>query len=44
MAITVEPGIYLPEKGGVRIEDDILVNGESPETMSSFKKDELIHL
>ena len=34
MAITVEPGIYLPEKGGVRIEDDILVNGESPETMS----------
>ncbi len=25
MVITVEPGIYIPELGGVRIEDDILV-------------------
>ena len=40
---TVEPGIYLPE-GGVRIEDDILVNGDTPEVLTTLPKDELIHL
>ena len=36
MVHTVEPGICLPDKGGVRIEDDILVNGETPETLSKL--------
>ncbi len=30
MVITIEPGIYLPGWGGVRIEDDILVTRDRP--------------
>lgn len=44
MVHTVEPGIYLPQKGGVRIEDDILIHGQSPETLSTLPKAELISL
>lgn len=44
MVHTVEPGIYLPNKGGVRIEDDILINGQTPETLSTLPKDELLSL
>lgn len=44
MVHTVEPGIYLPDKGGVRIEDDILVHDQTPETLSTLPKDELISL
>ena len=44
MVHTVEPGIYLPDKGGVRIEDDILVHDQTPETLSSLPKDELLSL
>ena len=44
MVHTVEPGIYLPDKGGVRIEDDILIHDQTPETLSTLPKDELISL
>lgn len=44
MVITVEPGIYLPEKGGVRIEDDILISGDNPKVMSTLPKEKLLHL
>lgn len=38
MVITIEPGIYLPGWGGVRIEDDILVTAEGHEVLTSLPK------
>ena len=35
MIITVEPGIYLPGWGGIRIEDDVLATPDGCEIMSS---------
>lgn len=44
MLFTIEPGIYVPNIGGVRIEDDIYVNelGET-KVLTSYPK-ELIYL
>ena len=38
MVVTVEPGIYLPKIGGVRIEDDILVTRDGHDVLSSVSK------
>jgi Xaa-Pro aminopeptidase len=48
-AVTVEPGVYLPERGGVRIEDTLFVPSESreaseepgraPELLTRFPKE-----
>lgn len=39
MVLTIEPGIYLPGIGGVRIEDDYLVTDAGAENLCTLKKD-----
>lgn len=43
MVVTVEPGIYLPNTGGCRIEDDILILEDGNQCLTSAPK-ELIQL
>ncbi len=38
MVITVEPGIYIPGWGGVRIEDVVLVTKSGYETLTKASK------
>jgi Xaa-Pro aminopeptidase len=42
MAVTVEPGIYIENKFGVRIEDSIIVNNGKPAVLNRFTKDLLV--
>lgn len=42
MAVTVEPGIYLPGIGGVRIEDDTIVTLDSNEALTHSSKELII--
>ncbi len=46
MVVTIEPGVYVPSWGGIRIEDDILVTRGGHEVLTSLPtglEDSLIH-
>jgi len=42
MTVTVEPGIYLPGRGGVRIEDTLVVRDDGAEPLTTSQRDLLV--
>lgn len=36
MTLTIEPGIYIPQRGGVRIEDTLIIGSDDPEIITRF--------
>ena len=39
MAFTVEPGIYLPNRNGVRVEDDMVITQDGAESLSTLPRE-----
>jgi len=44
MVFTIEPGVYLPGIGGVRIEDDVVATASGLEIITHFPKEHLIEV
>ncbi|MEC7839788.1 MAG: Xaa-Pro peptidase family protein [Chlamydiota bacterium] len=42
MVITIEPGVYVPGEGGVRIEDTVVIHSEGYENLTCRPKDLLV--
>ena len=42
MTFTIEPGVYLPNLGGIRIEDDVAVSAEGAETLTTLPRQPFI--
>lgn len=42
MTLTIEPGIYVPGKGGVRIEDTLIITSGAPRIITQFPKELIV--